>query len=121
MKKVFPAFFELSMNKILLAVGMSSIFLSLSCLCGCVGDTGGHITLKINKFDIQPHTIKKGESANLSWDVTPGGQVFITNGIDFVWYKGYRIVFPTNTTTYLLRANNGTHQLEATTTIVVNE
>jgi peptidoglycan-associated lipoprotein len=59
---------------------------------------------RINSFTVEPTTIQRGQSANLSWNVANATDIQIDNGIGAVQANGTRQVFPTDTTTYTLTA-----------------
>jgi len=75
----------------------------------------------IISFEVNPMTIERGESANLSWVVTGATTVAIDNGIGSVALTGHRIIQPTQNTTYILTASNATTTRSATVTINVNK
>jgi len=76
--------------------------------------------MTIVTFNVAPSIIEFGDIANLSWVVTGSDTIVdIDNGIGVVSLTGYRIISPTETTTYKLTATNGTSTKDATTQIIV--
>ncbi len=62
----------------------------------------------IEFFDAKPVAISPGEASNLSWSVVGAGRVEIHPGIGPVAEKGFKMVYPSATTSYTLMAVNGT-------------
>jgi peptidoglycan-associated lipoprotein len=74
----------------------------------------------VNSFEAEPTTIERGQAATLRWNVTgEGANVSIAPGVGSVPVTGSRQVFPTNTTTYTLTAQNegGTTTMTATVNV----
>jgi len=93
---------------------------------GCTDVNVPEITDELSKkstivtFIVSPSIIETGSTANLSWVVTGSDtRVNIDNGIGDVNLTGYRIISPTQTTTYKLSAKNSTSIKNATTQITV--
>jgi hypothetical protein len=76
--------------------------------------------MTIVTFTVIPSIIELGQNANLSWMVNGSNTIVnIDNGIGEVSSTGYRIISPTETTTYTLTATNNTSIKNATTEIIV--
>lgn len=59
----------------------------------------------ISRFDAEPSTIERGQSATLSWAVSgEATDITITPGVGTVAASGSRAVYPSNTQTYTLTA-----------------
>jgi hypothetical protein len=99
------------------AVCMVSI---VSLFSGCVNEQKELAQFSILSFEVEPSIINKGDSANLSWVVLAATSVTIDNGVGGVALTGHRIVFPTQTTTYILTASNATMTKSATVTVTVS-
>ena len=99
------------------AVCMVSI---VSLFSGCVYEQKELTQFSILSFEVEPSIINKGDSANLSWVVLAATSVAIDNGIGGVALTGHSIVFPTQTTTYILTASNATMTKSATVTVTVS-
>ena len=59
---------------------------------------------RINSFTAEPRTIERGQSATLRWSVANAPIFRIDQGLGAVQANGNRQVFPSNTTTYTLTA-----------------
>ncbi|MCJ7572070.1 MAG: hypothetical protein MUO82_09380 [Candidatus Thermoplasmatota archaeon] len=75
----------------------------------------------IYNFQVTPTSIERGETANITWDVTGATTVSSDNNIGFVSLKGTQIIQPTKNTTYTLTAKNVTDTITATTEIIVED
>jgi hypothetical protein len=75
----------------------------------------------INSFTASPGSIKLGESSTLSWSVSGCTTVSIDQAIGNVSLSGTRVVSPTKTTTYTLKAVNEVGTSTATAHVVVGE
>jgi hypothetical protein len=73
----------------------------------------------IEHFDAKPILVSLGEPANLSWSVIGASQVEINQGIGQVELKGFRILYPSETTIYTLMALNGTRNRSADVRVMV--
>jgi hypothetical protein len=73
----------------------------------------------IEHFDAKPILVSPGEPANLSWSVIGASLVEINHGIGQVESKGFRILSPSETTTYTLMALNGTRNRSADVRVMV--
>jgi hypothetical protein len=91
--------------------------------CGCTDiNISDDLTKKMTivTFTVTPSIIELGDTANLSWVVTGSDtNVNINNGIGEVSLIGYRIISPTETTTYKLIATNSSSTKNVTTQIIV--
>ena len=111
------------MKKII--VSLSILMLISIIFSGCVDvpEIPDEVTKKMTivSFNVEPTVIEAGDTANLSWVVTGSDTVVnIDNGIGDVSLTGHRIITPTETTTYTLKATNSTSTKNATTQIFVN-
>jgi hypothetical protein len=61
----------------------------------------------IEFFDANPVAVSPGEASNISWSVIGATHVEINHGIGSVGLKGFALVFPDETTIYMLTAVNG--------------
>jgi hypothetical protein len=61
----------------------------------------------IEFFDANPVAVSPGEASNISWSVIGATHVEINQGIGSVGLKGFALVFPDETTIYMLTAVNG--------------
>ncbi len=86
---------------------------------GCVNQPKETNQLSIVSFNVEPNTVDRGESANLSWIVSGANSVSIDNGIGDVTLSGHQIVFPTQNTTYILTASNSNNTIQATAHVYV--
>ncbi|MBT3468140.1 MAG: hypothetical protein HN467_02340 [Opitutae bacterium] len=76
----------------------------------------------IANFVVSPLTIRSGESASLSWVVSGSTNLQVSPGsLALEEATGTRIVHPTQSTTYTLRATNDDGTREAKTTVVVDD
>jgi hypothetical protein len=73
----------------------------------------------IEHFDAKPILVSSGEPANLSWSVIGASLVEINHGIGPVELTGFRILSPSETTTYTLMALNGTRNRSADVRVIV--
>jgi hypothetical protein len=71
----------------------------------------------IESFTASPESIKSGEQAQLSWNVTGSTKVTLSPGIGFVDASGTADVNPTQTTTYTLTAENSSGSKTASITV----
>jgi peptidoglycan-associated lipoprotein len=55
-------------------------------------------------FLVEPSAIERGQSARLRWDVSDATDIAVSPGIGTVAARGSREVYPSDTTTYTLRA-----------------
>ncbi len=62
----------------------------------------------IEFFDAKPVVVVPGEASNLSWSVVGASLVEIDHEIGRVEPKGFVLVYPSETATYMLTAINGT-------------
>ena len=107
------------MKKQLVIIGIAVLLLIVG-LSGCLeGDNQDTTQLSIALFNVEPSMINKGETANLSWNVTGATTVSIDNNIGDVGLSGTRIVSPIQNTTYVLTASNSNTSKTATTHIIV--
>jgi hypothetical protein len=74
----------------------------------------------VNSFNVNPGSIVAGDSSTLSWDVTGAASVSIDPSIGNVSLSGNRVVLPTTTTTYTLKATNTAGTVTATAQITVS-
>jgi hypothetical protein len=95
------------------------ILSAISFLSGCTNVPKGLTQFSIVSFDVEPDIINQGESANLSWIIENASSVNIDNGIGSVALTGYKIIQPTQTTTYTLTASNATLTKNATIKITI--
>jgi hypothetical protein len=75
----------------------------------------------ISSFDASPNIIGLGESSTLKWSVTGASSVTIDPDIGVVALSGSRIIYPNNTTSYVLTAKNKDKETTATLEITVSE
>ncbi len=77
---------------------------------------------KINNFTANPNSIESGDSSTLSWSTSNCSNVSISS-IGSVSTTGSKIVYPTNTKTYVLTAEDqyGNTVDTASTTVYVND
>ena len=90
-------------------------------LSGCTNNQPSndqHLT--ISSFVVTPTTINSGESTNLSWTIQGATSASIDNGIGAIPLTGFRIIVPSETTTYTLTAVNGTSSQQATVQVEVS-
>jgi len=107
------------MNKKLIVFGTAVLLLVVG-LSGCTNvDNQDTTQLLILLFNVEPNMINKGETANLSWNVTGATTVSIDNNIGDVSLSGTRIISPIQNTTYVLTASNSNTSKTATTLIIV--
>jgi len=73
----------------------------------------------ISEFSAEPSTIERGQSSTLKWSVSNANEISIDNGVGSVQASGSRSVYPSETTTYTLRATGpgGTLSKSATVTV----
>ena len=76
---------------------------------------------QISYFHGSPVKIKKGASSTLGWNTQNAAEVSIEPGIGKVKSDGQMLVYPTETTTYTLRAKNLTKEQSETTTVTVTD
>ncbi len=107
------------MKKQVVIIGLMLVLIIVG-FSGCINEPKESTPFSIVSFDIEPDITNQGESANLSWTVISASSVSIDNGIGSVALTGYKIIQPTQTTTYLLTASNATTTKTATVTITVN-
>ncbi len=75
-----------------------------------------------DSFTASPATIDKGQSSTLTWATTNATTVVINQGIGSVAVDGTRLVTPTQTTTYTIRATgNGGIEAACSVTVTVTE
>ncbi len=74
---------------------------------------------KVLSFAAEPSTVQRGEASTLRWNVENATSVSIEPGIGTVPASGSRQVFPSNTTTYTLRATAPDGNDSATATVNV--
>jgi hypothetical protein len=74
----------------------------------------------VNAFSVDPSMIDVGQSATLQWNVTGATIVKIDPDIGDVASSGSETVSPTETTTYVLTANNDANSTTATAVLTVN-
>ena len=73
----------------------------------------------IEYFDARPILVNPGEPTNLSWSVVGASRVDISHGIGQVESKGFRLLHPSETTTYTLMALNATRNRSADVRVIV--
>jgi peptidoglycan-associated lipoprotein len=73
----------------------------------------------ITEFSAEPSSIERGGSSTLKWTVTNANQITIDNGVGSVQATGSRSVYPTDTTTYTLRATGPGGTLSKSATVNV--
>ena len=75
----------------------------------------------VSEFVAEPSTIERGQAATLRWKVSDATGASIEPGIGTVQVSGSRRVFPSDTTTYTLRASGpgGTATASATVSVTV--
>ena len=73
----------------------------------------------IEFFHANPVAVAPGEASNLSWNVIGASQVEIDHEIGRVGLKGFFLVTPTETTTYTLKAVNGTRNRSLDVKVIV--
>ena len=77
---------------------------------------------RIDSFTATPSTIAPGGSSTLRWSTTGAKNVSIDQGIGSVAVDGSRVVTPSSTTTYTLRASNNDGDSDtASVTVTVTE
>jgi hypothetical protein len=97
-----------------------SFFTFLIFFSGCINENNEDgKELYINFFNVNPSIIIKGETANLSWNVSGASSVNINMGIGNVGLFGSRIILPNKNTTYVLTASNLNHSINASVYIIV--
>ena len=74
---------------------------------------------QISYFHGSPVKIKKGASSTLGWNTANAAEVSIEPGIGKAKSDGQMLVYPTETTTYTLRAKNLNKEESETTTVTV--
>jgi len=84
-------------------------------LFGCINKT----ELSIEYLSIDPITIKKGETANLSWKVIGATEVLIDNNIGKVNLDDSIVIIPEINTTYTLFAISSEKTINSSVTIFV--
>ena len=80
---------------------------------------GAPTKMNIKVFGASPPSIKEGDWATISWDVSGSGTVTIFPDIGEVSVNGSRSVQPLKTTVYTLNAKNDEGLVQATTQIAV--
>jgi peptidyl-prolyl cis-trans isomerase A (cyclophilin A) len=111
------------MKKIIVLLSILMLISIIFSGCVDVPEIPDEVTKKMTivSFNVEPSVIELGDTANLSWVVTGSDTVVnIDNGIGDVSLTGNRIITPTETTTYILKATNSTSTKNATTQIIVN-
>lgn len=98
---------------------MILILISIVLFIGCNEQITKTSKPIINLFIAQPNQIEEGGYSALIWNVTNAEKVTLDNGIGNVELKGSRVVLPTNTTVYKLRATNSAGRIYAFVQIVV--
>ncbi|MGA3189865.1 MAG: OmpA family protein [Bryobacteraceae bacterium] len=78
------------------------------------------LSLRINSFTGEPHSIERGQAATLRWSVGNSTDISIDQGLGAVAANGSRQVFPSQTTTYTLIAKGGGNQDTRSVTIEVS-
>ncbi len=78
------------------------------------------LSVRINNFTGEPHSIERGQSATLRWSVGNSTDISIDQGLGAVAANGSRQVFPSQTTTYTLTAKGGGSQDTRSVTIEVS-
>ena len=73
----------------------------------------------IEFFDANPVAVTPGEASNISWSVIGATQVEINHDIGRVGLKGNALVFPDETTTYTLKAVNGSRNRSLDVKVIV--
>lgn len=73
----------------------------------------------ITEFSAEPSTIERGQSSTLKWSVSNATEVTIDHGVGTVQATGTKSVFPTETTTYSLRATGAGGTMNKTATVTV--
>ena len=101
--------------KIQLILFIILMMLIISGFFGCIEKT----ELSIEYFRIQPTIIKKGETANISWNVTGATEVFIDNDIGKVNLHDTIMINPELNTTYTLFAISSDKTINSNVTITV--
>ena len=101
------------------------LFLFSILFSGCLEENVSNVSNKgkmiINSFNVFPSIISKGDTANISWDVSGAMSVEINMGVGSVGNLGSRVIYPNKNTTYVLTASNLTHSINASVYIVVND
>jgi peptidoglycan-associated lipoprotein len=73
----------------------------------------------ITEFSAEPSTIERGQSSTLKWSVSNATEITIDHGVGTVQANGTKGVFPTETTTYSLRATGSGGTMNKTATVTV--
>ena len=73
----------------------------------------------IAEFSAEPSTIERGQSSTLKWSVSNATEIIIDHGVGTVQGNGTKSVFPTETTTYSLRATGAGGTMNKTATVTV--
>jgi peptidoglycan-associated lipoprotein len=73
----------------------------------------------ITEFSAEPSTIERGQSSTLKWSVSNATEITIDHGVGTVQSNGTKSVYPTETTTYSLRAAGPGGTLNKTATVTV--
>ncbi len=73
----------------------------------------------IAEFSAEPSTIERGQSSMLKWSVSNATEITIDHGVGTVQGNGTKGVFPTETTTYSLRATGAGGTMNKTATVTV--
>jgi peptidoglycan-associated lipoprotein len=73
----------------------------------------------ITEFSAEPSTIERGQSSTLKWSVSNATEITIDHGVGTVQASGTKSVFPTETTTYSLRATGAGGTMNKTATVTV--
>jgi peptidoglycan-associated lipoprotein len=73
----------------------------------------------ITEFSAEPSTIERGQSSTLKWSVSNATEITIDHGVGTVQANGTKSVFPTETTTYSLRATGSGGTMNKTATVTV--
>jgi peptidoglycan-associated lipoprotein len=73
----------------------------------------------ITEFSAEPSTIERGQSSTLKWSVSNATEVTIDHGVGTVQPSGTKSVFPSETTTYSLRATGAGGTMNKTATVTV--
>ena len=86
----------------------------------CFDACAAEPNVRVNSFEVQPHNINEGESAEITWTVTGVSWAVINQGIGEVKAIGKLTVWPKSTTTYTITARGGNKTLTKSVTLEVN-
>lgn len=107
-------------NRRVLQAGLAGVAAAVSgtiCLSAC----SPMPAIQISHFEVSPSVIEKGDSAQLSWEVTGADKIVLNNGIGEVPAAGTKQIKVDHSTQYILTATNAGHTSSENTTLAVRD